>query len=600
MALLRHVPTEDEMRRAKREKVPIGIVSGRPLTWYDASQERPEIGKGATADVRAYSVDANTIVAVKRATEQLELGVNGSLLDEMSMMSNLAHPNVLALLDAFALPSMFALVLPYAAGGTLGQAIRAKSITTEHEKKLACAQLLRAVAYLHDRNVLHGDLKPDNVLIFPATGGDCTRYALADFGLAFHLPGDDAPASFQLVFTLWYRPPEVSLYDGYTKRGDSWALGCIIAEVLLGHVLLPGESVEDQLHRIVAAFGTPTEQSWPGVSMFEEFDMMFARWKYEAKSPEELLPGLSAQARAVVLSLLVVDPKRRASPAEALASEWFDEVRPLLETPCLRASAPTPKRDDTSVLLSRVSHVVTLNERAVLETERNVSWTYMKRQGERLSDDALALARQLYDELIASRPTQAEERDVRTRSFLPCAYIASLRTLEGLKVMPTIELEASRAMRREGAVEVLLVHGPDLNVATSYDVLEAMLASPYGQTTRNVARTLLQCSYFTLLGTRHGAHAVALMCLVLACSFANEPIASHEEVIGFVGRDELGATMEEFGGALKHLWVADGALTQATRKQRRMSQRQDVDVDEVLAKTPVLASLLGLRTAAKD
>jgi hypothetical protein len=81
------------------------------------------IGEGVYSSVSTYDVDGR-VVAVKSGTEELVFGVAQSLITEMTVLSGLDHPNVLGLIDAFALPGIFVLVLPYAAGGTLGQAIR--------------------------------------------------------------------------------------------------------------------------------------------------------------------------------------------------------------------------------------------------------------------------------------------------------------------------------------------------------------------------------------------------------------------------------------------------------------------------------------------
>lgn len=86
---------------------------------------------------------------------------------------------------------------------------------------------------------------------------------IADFGLAKSFGSPSRIYSHQVV-TLWYRSPEL-LY-GSRKYGtgvDIWAIGCILAELLLRIPLLAGQSELDQLSRIHSAFGTPTEEIWP-------------------------------------------------------------------------------------------------------------------------------------------------------------------------------------------------------------------------------------------------------------------------------------------------------------------------------------------------
>lgn len=128
-------------------------------------------------------------------------------------------------------------------------------------------QLLRGLAFCHSHNVLHRDLKPQNLLI-----NKNGELKLADFGLAraFGIPVKCYSAE---VVTLWYRPPDV-LFGAklYTTSIDMWSAGCIFAELAnAGRPLFPGSDVDDQLKRIFKLLGTPTEDTWPGVSQLADF-----------------------------------------------------------------------------------------------------------------------------------------------------------------------------------------------------------------------------------------------------------------------------------------------------------------------------------------
>lgn len=86
---------------------------------------------------------------------------------------------------------------------------------------------------------------------------------LADFGLAKSFGSPNRIYTHQVV-TRWYRAPE--LLFGARKYGvgvDLWAVGCILAELLLRKPLLPGETDLDQLSKIFQVMGTPDDQNWP-------------------------------------------------------------------------------------------------------------------------------------------------------------------------------------------------------------------------------------------------------------------------------------------------------------------------------------------------
>ena len=97
-------------------------------------------------------------------------------------------------------------------------------------------QLLNAVSYLHDNDILHRDLKLSNLLL-----NSKGHLKLADFGLARRIGYPLKPYTPKVV-TLWYRSPEILLRhpNGYSKPADAWAVGCIFGELLnFGYPILP-------------------------------------------------------------------------------------------------------------------------------------------------------------------------------------------------------------------------------------------------------------------------------------------------------------------------------------------------------------------------
>jgi serine/threonine protein kinase len=166
-------------------------------------------------------------------------------------------------------------------------------------------------------------MKPSNILV--SQFGDVK---LADFGLAKVFGSPDKRYSPQCV-TLWYKPPE--LLFGATLYGpsvDMWSMGCIFAELLLRRPLLPGSNDLDQLGKIFATFGTPTEQEWPQMKSLPNYIEYEDCPKVPLKS---LFVAASDDALDLLSKMLVYDPNKRITATEALEHPYFkNQPRPSL------------------------------------------------------------------------------------------------------------------------------------------------------------------------------------------------------------------------------------------------------------------------------
>ncbi|KAI8479880.1 Glycogen synthase kinase-3 beta, partial [Branchiostoma belcheri] len=99
--------------------------------------------------------------------------------------------------------------------------------------KLYMYQLFRSLAYIHSMGVCHRDIKPQNLLLDPETA----VLKLIDFGSAKQLVRGEPNVSY--ICSRYYRAPELIF--------DTWSAGCVIAELLLGQPIFPGDSGVDQL-----------------------------------------------------------------------------------------------------------------------------------------------------------------------------------------------------------------------------------------------------------------------------------------------------------------------------------------------------------------
>ena len=118
-------------------------------------------------------------------------------------------------------------------------------------------QTFQALAYCHKQGFFHRDLKPENLLVNTAN----EQVKLADFGLAREIRS--RPPYTDYVSTRWYRAPELLLRSqNYNSPIDIFACGAIMAELYLLRPLWPGNSEVDQLYKICATLGSPSQTEW--------------------------------------------------------------------------------------------------------------------------------------------------------------------------------------------------------------------------------------------------------------------------------------------------------------------------------------------------
>lgn len=111
--------------------------------------------------------------------------------------------------------------------------------------------MLRALEFLHSHDIIHRDVKPENLLI--RSNG---LLKVCDFGFARSLKQNASAVYTDYVSTRWYRSPELLVGDAnYSKSVDIWAIGCIYAEMFNGMPLFPGDSDLHTLKLIMEMLG---------------------------------------------------------------------------------------------------------------------------------------------------------------------------------------------------------------------------------------------------------------------------------------------------------------------------------------------------------
>ncbi|KAL2714882.1 cyclin-dependent kinase 2-like [Vespula squamosa] len=281
-----------------------------------------KIGEGTYGVVyKAKDKLTGKLVALKKIRLETESeGVPSTAIREISLLRELAHPNIVQLFDVVDGDKHLYLVFEFLQQDLKKLLDSVKSGLDEALVKSYLYQLLKAISFCHLHRILHRDLKPQNLLI------DREGYIkLADFGLArtFLIP---VRTYTHEVVTLWYRAPEILLGTKlYSSAVDIWSLGCIFAEMATRRALFPGDSEIDQLFRIFRTLGTPDETIWPGVSQLRDYKSMFPRW--EPCDLDEVVPSLDAEAKDLLMKLLIYDPNERITARKGLNHPYFSGVK---------------------------------------------------------------------------------------------------------------------------------------------------------------------------------------------------------------------------------------------------------------------------------
>ncbi|CAG2066186.1 unnamed protein product, partial [Timema podura] len=242
-------------------------------------------------------------------------GINRTALREIKLLQELKHPNIINLMDVFGHKSNVSLVFDFM-DTDLEVIIKDTSIVlTPANVKAYMLMTLQGLEYMHLNWILHRDLKPNNLLV-----NSSGVLKLGDFGLAKFFGSPNRIYTHQVV-TRWYRCPEL-LFGArmYGTGVDMWALGCILAELLLRVPFLSGESDLDQLTRIFQVLGTPTEESWTGVTGLPDF----IQFKQFPGTPlRHIFTAASDDLLELLGSLLAIVPLHRCSCQQALRMPYF-------------------------------------------------------------------------------------------------------------------------------------------------------------------------------------------------------------------------------------------------------------------------------------
>ncbi len=189
--------------------------------------------------------------------------------------------------------------------------------------KLYSYQMIKSLGYIHALGICHRDIKPQNVLVDPFSH----ILKLCDFGSAKKLIKGEPNISY--ICSRYYRAPELIFgATEYTTAIDIWSTGCVIAEIVVGQPIFPGESASDQLVEIIKILGTPTKQQILEMNPeYNEFKFPIIKAYPWAKFFKN--KNINEDFIDLINKLLSYEPNMRPKPIKALGHKFFDELRDI-------------------------------------------------------------------------------------------------------------------------------------------------------------------------------------------------------------------------------------------------------------------------------
>jgi len=257
-----------------------------------------KLGQGSYATVKeAIEIETGKKFAAKVINKEFMAGKEMFFINELNILKkvSMAHPNLVTLHSYFETPLNWYLIMDLCEGGELFERLYQKGTFYEKDAIHVIKQVLEGIAYLHDNNIVHRDIKAENIMF--RTKAEDSEIVIADFGLSRFINSDSDRMLQTVCGTQGYMAPEIILHKGHGKPVDMWAIGVLTFIILSGYCPFSGETVAEENNNIV-----------------------HCNYEFE---PEDFWTGISDNAKDFIRKLLVLDPEKRMTAHEALQHEWI-------------------------------------------------------------------------------------------------------------------------------------------------------------------------------------------------------------------------------------------------------------------------------------
>ncbi|XP_043860539.1 myosin light chain kinase family member 4 isoform X2 [Dromiciops gliroides] len=255
---------------------------------------REILGGGRFGQVHKCEEKATGLKLAAKIIKTRGVKEKDEVMNEISVMNQLDHVNLIQLYDAFESKNDIVLVMEYVDGGELFDRIIDENYNlTELDTILFIKQICEGIKHMHQMYILHLDLKPENIL---CVNRDAKQIKIIDFGLARrYKPREKLRVNFG---TPEFLAPEVVNYDFVSFPTDMWSVGVIAYMLLSGLSPFLGDNDAETLSNILAC-----------------------SWDLE----EEEFQDISEEAKEFISKLLIKEKSWRISASEALKHPWLSD-----------------------------------------------------------------------------------------------------------------------------------------------------------------------------------------------------------------------------------------------------------------------------------